>query len=200
MYRLFYDYHAIGDILMIVFNNQKRTDRAEKRNEIALIYSGDELIGINIFNISQIVRIKAKGMIVNPAQEFLQVINHILKNAEVDPLPEQTNSGFIVGQVLEIINNDEKDFRIAKVDIGSRVIYTKIAHLEVIENALVVIALADTILFNGQTVNVETIDGMYFEGKIATFKDLNIDASNEEDKVFIIEEFMEIGQDFFAKE
>ena len=74
MYRLFYNYHTLGDVLMIVFNNQKRATHFDKRNDVTLIYSDFELIGINLFNISKIVRIKAQGMIVSPAKEFLEVI------------------------------------------------------------------------------------------------------------------------------
>lgn len=200
MYRLFYNYHTLGDVLMIVFNNQKRATHLDKRNDVTLIYSDFELIGINLFNISKIVRIKAQGMIVSPAKEFLEVINHILKNEGLEPLSEQSESGFVVGQILELIECEDHPFKIAKVDIGSRVIYTKSENEEIALYSMVVIALADTLLFNGETVVVETHDGMYFEGRICTYKDLNLESPKGDEKTYIIEEFMEIGQDFFAKE
>jgi tRNA-binding protein len=200
MYRLFYNYHTLGDVLMIVLNNQKRATHLDKRNDVTLIYSDFELIGINLFNISKIVRIKAQGMIVSPAKEFLEVINHILKNEGLEPLSEQSESGFVVGQILELIECEDHPFKIAKVDIGSRVIYTKSENEEIAPYSMVVIALADTLLFNGETVVVETHDGMYFEGRICTYKDLNLESPKGDEKMYIIEEFMEIGQDFFAKE
>ena len=200
MYRLFYNYHTLGDVLMIVFNNQKRATHFDKRNDVTLIYSDFELIGINLFNISKIVRIKAQGMIVSPAKEFLEVINHILKNEGLEPLSEQSESGFVVGQILELIECEDHPFKIAKVDIGSRVIYTNAENEEIAHYSMVVIALADTLLFNGETVVVETHNGMYFEGRICTYKDLNLESPKGDEKTYIIEEFMEIGQDFFAKE
>lgn len=200
MYRLFYNYHTLGDVLMIVFNNQKRATHLDKRNDVTLIYSDFELIGINLFNISKIVRIKAQGMIVSPAKEFLEVINHILKNEGLETLNEQSESGFVAGQILELIESEDHPFKIAKVDIGSRVIYTKSENEEIAPYSMVVIALADTLLFDGETVAVETHDGMYFEGRICTYKDLNLESPKGDEKTYIIEEFMEIGQDFFAKE
>lgn len=200
MYRLFYNYHAVGDVLMIVFGSQKKTNKHEKRDNLTLIFHDDELIGINIFAISEIVRIKARGMIVNPATEFIDVINHILLNHGLSALSYQKESGFVVGQVIEIIDGKEESERIAKIDIGSRVIYVNLIDTQVTANALIVIALAGTILGNGQSVEVEKRGDVFFEGKLCLKSDLNLLSENEVDGYFFIDEFMELGQDFFAKE
>lgn len=185
---------------MIVFNNQKRATRIEKRDDATLIYNDSELIGINLFNISKIVRIKAQGMIVSPAKEFLEVINHVIKNIGLDPLPAQSSSGFIVGQVLEINKEEGKDYQVAKVDVGSRVIYAKCTGFALKQFSSVVIALPNTILFDGEVVAVEERDGMFFEGKICTHRNLNLESPVGVDEAYIVEEFLEIGQDFFARE
>ncbi|MDD4006168.1 MAG: DUF4479 domain-containing protein [Bacilli bacterium] len=200
MYRLFYNYHTIGDVLMILFDSQKKANKHEKRDNITLIFHDDELIGINIFAISEIVRIKAQGMIVNPASEFIDVINHILLNHGLSALAYQNESGFVVGQVIETIEGEEESGRIGKIDIGSRVIYVNLISSQVEVNTLVVIALAGTILGNGQSVEVEEHGDVFFEGKLCLKSDLNLLNGNEDDGYFFIDEFMEIGQDFFAKE
>ncbi|MFA7067441.1 MAG: DUF4479 domain-containing protein [Erysipelotrichia bacterium] len=200
MYRIFYNYHTIGDVLMIVFDSQKKANKHEKRDNLMLIYHDDELIGINLFDISEIVRIKARGMIVNPAQEFIDVINHILLNHDLPPLSYQNESGFVVGQVIEVITGEEDNVTIAKVDIGSRVIYADAGNAKLKVNSFMVIALAGTILANGQRVEVEKHDHTFFEGKLCLKSELNLLGENEEDGYFFIDEFIEIGQDFFAKE
>jgi hypothetical protein len=48
----FYNQKTIGDVLLILINNKAPMTRYEKHDDVTLIYSGDELIGINIFNIS----------------------------------------------------------------------------------------------------------------------------------------------------
>ena len=47
MYRLFYNYHTIGDVLMILFDSQKKANKHEKRDNITLNFHDNELIGIN---------------------------------------------------------------------------------------------------------------------------------------------------------
>ncbi|MFA5421223.1 MAG: hypothetical protein WC344_00305 [Bacilli bacterium] len=200
MYRLFYDYHTIGDILMIVFNNQKQANRTERRNRTVAIYAGDEIIGANLLNISEIVRIKARGMIINPALEFIDVVNHILINDGLDPLPLQEGSGFVAGQIIEYIKSEDGAVTLAKIDIGSRVIYTRSPNDSSPLFSLVVIALPDTILFNGKTAAVEEIKGVYCEGHLCTYQDLNLANDKQRDDVYLIADFIEIGQDFYAKE
>ena len=199
MYRLFYDYHTIGDILMIVFNNQKQVTRVDKRVNSVALFCHDELIGINIFNISNTVRLKAKGMIINPAPAFIEVINHILINDGLEALPLEQESNFIVGQVLELIKS-ENEFFIAKVDISSRVIYALASNDSIIVNRLVVIALPGTILGNGKTAILQQIDNIYCEGHLCLKSELNIPLIEGKDEVYLLDEFAEIGQDFFAKE
>jgi len=198
MYRLFYDYHTIGDVLMIVFNNQKKADRIDKKGNTVAIYSHDELIGVNLFDISNIVRIKAQGMIHNPAPAFIEVINHVLVNDGLSPLPLQTDSGFIVGQILEVIE-EENATPIAKIDLGSRVIYVKALKPSLPVNRLVVIALPGTILGNGQTVLLEETSGVFCEGQLCRKSELNIPFEKDNDDIYFLEQFMEIGQDFFCK-
>ncbi len=62
-YALYYDYETIGDVLMIVINSQATPDRCEKKDNVSILYKNDELVGINIFDISKIIKIKAKGFI-----------------------------------------------------------------------------------------------------------------------------------------
>lgn len=199
MYRLFYDYHAIGDVLMIVFDNAKKATHSDIKDNVVVIYNGQTMIGINIMNISEIVRIKAKGMLLNPAPEFVEVINHILLNAGLEALPKQVSSGFVVGQILETISNEDEKSVVAKVDVGSRVVYVKASYPIIPSNALVVVALPATILHDGRTIEVEQSAGIFFEGYLCSKKDLNVAEGNPDD-LYLLEEFMEIGQDFFAKE
>lgn len=199
MYRLFYDYHAIGDVLMIVFDNKKKTTRIEKKDNCVALYNGEELIGVNILNISQIVRIKASGMILQPALEFIDVIDHILVNAGLESLPKQTSSGFVVAQILESIPDVDGKHSTVKIDLDRRVIYAR-ANFPIIPlNAMVVVALPGTILFDGETVEVAQIDGVFFEGYLCSKKDID-HREGKPDELYLLEEFIEIGQDFFAKE
>ena len=199
MHRLFYNYQVLGDVLLIVFDNEKIPDRTEKRNATVVLYNNDKIVGINIFDISAIVRIKAGGAIMNPAPEFLDVINHILINDGLEPLPEQSGSGFVVGQVLDVINDPGRP-SLAKIDIGSRVIYAETKREKIPLYSLVVVALPETILLNGKTAKVRELGGVYCEGRLCLKGDINaIDYQDAEDVFFIDGQYV-VGQDFFISQ
>ena len=48
----FYNRKLIGDVLLVIINNDLPMTHYENHDDITLIYSHNELIGINIFNIS----------------------------------------------------------------------------------------------------------------------------------------------------
>lgn len=86
MYRIYYSYKAIGDVLIIVFDELAYPDTVISKGNVTSLYTKGKLVGINIFNISDIVKIHADGLLhfVNP--ELVKVINTILKNANVATL------------------------------------------------------------------------------------------------------------------
>jgi len=201
MYRLFYNYRTLGDVLMIIFDNESKATRIEKRNSSTVLYNDEKIIGINLFDISKIVRIKADGMILNPATEFIDVINHILLNDGLDPLLYLKDSGFIVGQVIEVIDDgDESGLVLVKLDIGSRVIYAETQDKNLQPFSLVVVALPDVILFDGSTVKIIERNGIYCEGKICTNRDLNFDRDHDGEDIYLVEDNFNVGQDFFMEE
>lgn len=89
MYKLYYNHKAIGDVLLIVFHEEIMPDLIIHNGDVTSLYKNKELVGINIFNFSKIARIFHEGEIVQPATEFLELINHILINANLDPLKEE---------------------------------------------------------------------------------------------------------------
>ena len=74
-YGCYYNHKTIGDILLIEIKPSIFPSRAVKKDDVVALYKDDELVGINIFNISDIVKIKAEGFIHYLKEEVLDVIN-----------------------------------------------------------------------------------------------------------------------------
>ena len=120
-YGCYYNHKTIGDILLIEIKPSIFPSRAVKKDDVAALYKDDELVGINIFNISDIVKIKAEGFIHHLNEEVLAVINSKLKNAGLEELPYQEGSGFKVAKIIDIEEHPESDhLHICKVDVGEK--------------------------------------------------------------------------------
>ena len=77
-YGLFYNYKTLGDVLLIVFKPTENPDEVIKMDDVVVLKKNNEVIGINIFNISKIMKIKANGFIPLVEDKVLNIINHIL--------------------------------------------------------------------------------------------------------------------------
>jgi hypothetical protein len=70
MYRLFYNFKVIGDVLLLVLDPSMAPDHEESHGAITALYAGDQLIGVNFFDFSKIVKLHTEGMIVTPEDKL----------------------------------------------------------------------------------------------------------------------------------
>ena len=180
-YSLFYSYKSLGDVLMININDAFLVNKEERKNNIVCLYHDDTLLGINIFDISKIIKIKSQGMIYLPSSSLIDVINSLLKNNDIEPLAYKSHSGYVIGQIIE----NEKTL---KVDIKDEICVLPIKTNLKVGNK-VVIALIGTYLNNGRIVKDYP--------HLCSYRDLGI-MDNED--ILIIEEETNIGLDFFMME
>ena len=82
----------------------------EDKNGVTALYLGDELLGYNIFDLSRVLKLKAKGIIFTPGVELVTLVNQLLTAAGFPVLEELTDSGFHVFKVTKIEEHplDEK--------------------------------------------------------------------------------------------
>ena len=180
-YSLFYDYRHNGDVLIVIFNNDKSPTRNERKKDVEVIYHQDEVIGYNIFNIRNVVKIKSEGLIYLPSPTLINVINNILKNSGVEELAPIKESGYIIGEVKRMDGN-------IAINIGKEEVIIPLNN-EVQSGDKVVIAKVGTRLNNSAKVQQFA--------HLCTEQDLQI---SEEDKVLILDKDEEIGKDFFTTE
>ncbi len=97
-YRLFYTYKKENDILTIIFNNDISTLSLEYEN--LLIYKNKDVINkIELLNFHKHVKIKNDGEIFLPHDAFIDVINVILQEHNLELLDYKTNSSYFVKQL-----------------------------------------------------------------------------------------------------
>ena len=181
-YALYYSYKGIGDVVIVMFEDKKAT-RYVKKGRVTVIYHDDEVIGYNIFDIKEILKIKSEGMIYLPSPALVEVLNTILINEGVEPLKIMENSGYFTAKVQQINGN------YARLSLGDKEINASVKD-DIRVNDNVVIAIKGTHLYNGKVVEDEAL--------VCTYKQLGI--SIEDDRILHLDEDVEIGKDFFSSE
>ena len=187
-YALYYSYKGMGDVLLIVFDNDLSTTKSETIGNVVALYNNDRLIGYNIFDIKEVIKIKSQGLIYYPSEQFLSVINSILKNAKLPTLDTKENSGYFIGQIVEM------DDEVIQLNDGF-VALSKDQSLKA--GNKVVFASVGTYLNNGKVVKETNENGNRINAHICTNKELGI---NDEDTILVLDEDEQVGKDFFSLE
>lgn len=195
---LFYNYHLIGDVLMIIIDNEKVATRLETKDDVTFICDKEELIGINIFDFSKTVKIKEKGHIVLPADALIDIINNklaLVSDIQIDYIKE---SGFKIGKILSVEEHPLSDhLHLLKVDIGQEVLDIVCGAYNVKPDMKVVVATIGTTMLDGSVIK----EGMLLKeksfGMCCSPKELGLDIEYPLHHLFVIEDDKELGSDFF---
>ena len=197
-YAIFYNYHTIGDVLLIVSDLETKPNRVVKNGDVTSLYLDDKLIGINIFNISNVLKIKSNGLIVLPLKEMIDVINNILINANVETLEYKKESGFKVGKVLTCEEHPDSDhMHVLTVDIGSEVLDIVCGAPNVKEGQKVVVATLGTTMFDGKKSVPSSLRGIKSNGMLCSPRELHLEGAPNVRGILVLDDDAIIGEDFF---
>lgn len=196
MYRLFYDFESNGDVLFVVISPEKKTDEVVSNGDVTCLFANKELVGINIFNVSRIAKLKSHGAIFAPDSLLLETINNLLSNSGAPKLEESTNSGF---KVLSISNLEEHPLdekaQIVTLKGKDDETYQAVSYYKNLSiGKQVVCALDGTILYDGSLFSKKLVKNIPVDATLCSGKELKVSDSNKE--AFIPEGYND-GEDFF---
>ena len=200
MYRIFYNHDSVGDVLVIIYNNGLTPNKVVSNDKVTALYKDDELIGVNIFDISKIIKIHHDGMIVAPNPEFLKVVNYILENNNL-PILEPIESGFRVGKVLTCEEHPDSDhLHVTTVDVGDRVLDIVCGAPNCKEGIKVVVAMPYTIMFDGSSIIPSSLRGIKSEGMMCSARELHLPNAPQVRGLLLLDDSYNVGDDFFKGE
>lgn len=193
-YAIYYSYKGIGDVIIIIFDNDKKPTRSENKGRVTVIYHDEEIIGYNIFNVKEIIKIKSEGMIYLPSNTLIEIINSILANANCPLLALKENSGYFVGQIKEII--PYKNTKIAKILLKEDFFYSELKSDDVSINDKVVVAPSKTFLNNGNCIKEYSLGDYRINSHICSSQELGLLGEN----ILLLDKDINNGEDFFTLE
>ena len=196
----FYNRKLIGDVLLIVIDNDAQATHIETKDDICVIYNNDRVIGINVFNISEVIKFKNEGRIILPPDTVIDIINNRLASFNIEKLDYVKETGFKVGRILTVEEHPESShLHCLTVDVKDEVLDIVCGAVNVKENMLVVVATVGTTMMDGTVIKPGKLLGEVSNGMCCSPRELGIKIEYlphhllelEEDKV-------EVGQDFFS--
>ena len=200
-YGLYYNKEKIGDVLIIIFKSNEIANFIKTTENCRVLYRNNELVGINILNISKILKIKSHGFLPLINKEVLDVINSILLNNGLEALPYQNESGFVVAKIIDMEEHPESDhLHICKVDCGNNNILQIVCGAYNAKVGMkVVCALPYAFMPNGQQIIPSKLLGIESNGMLCSGRELNLSGYDNVRGLLELDETYKIGNDFWGE-
>lgn len=196
MYRFYYNHEIPNDVLFVLINPQKRATSCLRNGDIVTLLSGEERIGINIFNISTHIEIPHDGAFFSGDKSLFAAINILLISEKLPPLEKNENSGFFVAEIEKLEEHplDDKS-RIVTLSLGDKKVQTvsSFSGLEIGER--VVVKTDGCLDREGKLFQSHVEKNIPIDVEICSFYDLQFASSSENSPY--IESKKAVGVDFF---
>lgn len=198
---LFYNYRLIGDVLLIDIVNDLIPTHFKREKDVTLIYSNDTLVGINIFNFSEIIKFKTEGRIILPPNTLIDIINDKCSEFGIEKIDYIKESGFKVGEIIEVSEHPESThLHLLKVDVGSEVLDIVCGARNVKEKMKVVVATIGTAMMDGTIIKKGELLGEVSYGMCCSPKELGLKIDYPPHYLLELDNQIEVGTDFFSLE
>lgn len=198
---LFYNYRLIGDVLLIDIANDLIPTHFKREKDVTLIYSNDTLVGINIFNFSEIIKFKTEGRIILPPNTLIDIINDKCSEFGIEKIDYIKESGFKVGEIIEVSEHPESThLHLLKVDVGSEVLDIVCGARNVKEKMKVVVATIGTAMMDGTIIKKGELLGEVSYGMCCSPKELGLKIDYPPHYLLELDNQIEVGTDFFSLE
>ena len=199
-YGVYYNYKEIGDILIISFKPHIKPSKIEKRGRVVILKdNNDELVGYNILDIKDIIKIKINGLIPLLNNHILNIINNILIEEGLDTLPIKKESGFKVCIVKEVNKHPLSDhLHLCKVDCGDEELIDIVCGAyNVREGLRCVLATVNTFMPNGEIIQDSELLNEKSHGMLCSGRELNLEGYENKSGLLELDDTYVIGSDFF---
>lgn len=195
----YYNYILIGDVLLVSTDSSSLPTHSKSIDNVTVVYSGDKVVGINIFNFSEYGKLKTNGRILLPPNSLVDIVNLKIAPFGIEPIDYVTETGFKVGEIIDCVEHPESDhLHILKVDLGKEVLQIVSSAVNVRVGLRVVVAPIGTHMIDDSVIKEGKLLGVESYGMCCSPKELGIDGDFMPHNLLEVDDNIELGSDFFT--
>ncbi|WP_251942774.1 YtpR family tRNA-binding protein [Staphylococcus sp. Marseille-Q5304] len=197
---LFYNKEAVGDVAFLQIDPTPGEFSYETKGDVVEITRESQVVGYNIFNVSQHVEINGNGHI-KLTESLLNGLQQLIKNAGFNyELDADLSPKFVVGYVETKEKHPDADkLSVLNIDVATEKLQIVCGAPNVEAGQKVVIAKVGAVMPSGMVIKDAKLRGVESSGMVCSMKELNLPNAPQEKGIMVLSDDYKVGQPFFEE-
>lgn len=197
---LFYNKEAVGDVAFLQIDPTSGEFSYETKGDVVEITRESQVVGYNIFNVSQHVEINGNGHI-KLTESLLKELQQLIKKAGFNyELNADLSPKFVVGYVETKEKHPDADkLSVLNIDVATEKLQIVCGAPNVEAGQKVVIAKVGAVMPSGMVIKDAKLRGIESSGMVCSMKELNLPNAPQEKGIMALSDDYKVGQPFFEE-
>ena len=195
---LFYNQQGVGDVAFLQIEPTDGAFDYNKKDDVVEITQDGQVVGFNIFNVSDKIKIEGNGHI-KLTSEIIEALQQSINNSGFNyQLDTDLSPKFVVGYVETKEKHPDADkLSVLKVNVGNETLQIVCGAPNVAAEQKVVVAKVGAVMPSGMVIKDAKLRGVDSSGMICSMKELDLPNAPQEKGIMVLNDDYEIGQAFF---
>ena len=198
LFRSFYNPQGVGDVAFLQIEPTDGAFDYNKKDDVVEITQDGQVVGFNIFNVSDKIKIEGNGHI-KLTSEIIEALQQSINNSGFNyQLDTDLSPKFVVGYVETKEKHPDADkLSVLKVNVGNETLQIVCGAPNVAAEQKVVVAKVGAVMPSGMVIKDAKLRGVDSSGMICSMKELDLPNAPQEKGIMVLNDDYEIGQAFF---
>lgn len=194
---LFYNPQGVGDVAFLQIEPTDGAFDYNKKDDVVEITQDGQVVGFNIFNVSDKIKIEGNGHI-KLTSEIIEALQQSINNSGFNyQLDTDLSPKFVVGYVETKEKHPDADkLSVLKVNVGNETLQIVCGAPNVAAEQKVVVAKVGAVMPSGMVIKDAKLRGVDSSGMICSMKELDLPNAPQEKGIMVLNDDYEIGQAF----
>ena len=195
---LFYNPQGVGDVAFLQIEPTDGAFDYNKKDDVVEITQDGQVVGFNIFNVSDKIKIEGNGHI-KLTSEIIEALQQSINNSGFNyQLDTDLSPKFVVGYVETKEKHPDADkLSVLKVNVGNETLQIVCGAPNVAAEQKVVVAKVGAVMPSGMVIKDAKLRGVDSSGMICSMRELDLPNAPQEKGIMVLSDDYEVGKAFF---